>query len=111
MADQPKEEAKAPQPEVAPKPRRRMGPLGWIILLVVLVGAGIGGSMLWGYLESYEDTDDAQIDGDIYAITSRIAGTVKAVYVENNQQVRRDSCSWNSIPGITMCPWNRLRLP
>jgi len=88
MADQPKEEAKAPQPEVAPKPRRRMGPLGWIILLVVLVGAGIGGSILWGYLESYEDTDDAQIDGDIYAITSRIAGTVKAVYVQDNQQVK-----------------------
>ena len=63
-------------------------PISWIILLVVLVGAGIGGSALWNYLDSYEDTDDAQIDGDIYAITSRIAGTVKAVYVEDNQQVK-----------------------
>jgi membrane fusion protein (multidrug efflux system) len=97
MADQPNEDGKNPQPqerkpdapaEVAPKPKRRMGPLGWIIVLVVLVGAGIGGTILWGYLESYEDTDDAQIDGDIYAITSRIAGTVKAVYVQDNQQVK-----------------------
>ena len=46
------------------------------------------GYRLWGYLESYESTDDAQIDGDIYAITSRIAGTVKAVYVQDNQQVK-----------------------
>jgi membrane fusion protein (multidrug efflux system) len=90
MADQPKEDGKTSlsAPEVAPKPKRRMGPLGWIVLLVILVGAGIGGSMMWGYLESYEDTDDAQIDGDIYAVTSRIAGTVKAVYVEDNQPVK-----------------------
>ena len=65
-----------------------MGPVGWVILLVVLAGVVFGGSMLWGYLDSYEDTDDAQVDGDIYAITSRIAGTVKAVYVQDNQQVK-----------------------
>ncbi len=65
-----------------------MGPIGWIVVLVVLAGAAYGGSRLLHYLESYEDTDDAQIDGDIYAITSRIAGTVKAVYVEDNQQVK-----------------------
>jgi membrane fusion protein (multidrug efflux system) len=65
-----------------------MGPIGWIVLLVVVAGAAIGGSMLLRYLDSYEDTDDAQIDGDIYAVTSRIAGTVKAVYVQDNQQVK-----------------------
>ncbi len=65
-----------------------MGPIGWIVLLIVLAGAAIGGSMLLRYLESYEDTDDAQIDGDIYAITSRITGTVRAVYVQDNQQVK-----------------------
>ena len=65
-----------------------MGPVGWIVLLVVVAGAAIGGSMLLRYLDSYEDTDDAQIDGDIYAVTSRIAGTVKAVYVQDNQQVK-----------------------
>jgi membrane fusion protein, multidrug efflux system len=84
MADQ----ASEPQAEPAPKPRRRMNPIRWIVILVVLIAAVIGGRMLWTYLDSYEDTDDAQIDGDIYAITSRIAGTVKAVYVEDNQQVK-----------------------
>jgi len=65
-----------------------MGPIGWILLLVVLAGAAIGGTVLLRYLDSYEDTDDAQIDGDIYAVTSRIAGTVKAVYVQDNQEVK-----------------------
>jgi membrane fusion protein (multidrug efflux system) len=84
MADQPNE----PRAEPAPRPRRNRGPVKWIVLVVVLVAAVIGGRMLWTYLGSYEATDDAQIDGDIYAITSRIAGTVKAVYVQDNQQVK-----------------------
>ena len=98
MADQPnnpeqKQPDQKPQeqrPQEAPKPRRRrrMGPIGWTILLVVLAGVVFGGTMLWGYLESYEDTDDAQVDGDIYAITSRIGGSIKAVYVQDNQQVK-----------------------
>ncbi|MDQ1472181.1 MAG: rane fusion protein multidrug efflux system [Bryobacterales bacterium] len=65
-----------------------MGPVGWVVLLVILVAAGIGGARLWTYLQSYEETDDAQVDGDIYAVTSRIAGTIKAVHVEDNQQVK-----------------------
>ena len=88
---QPKDSEKTPaQPaaEAAPKRRRKMGPVGWIVILVLLAGAGIGGTYLRGYLQSYESTDDAQIDGDIYAITSRIAGTVRAVYVEDNTPVK-----------------------
>ena len=65
--------------------RLRDHPIKLVIFLIVLVGAAIGGYRLWNYLESYESTDDAEIDGDIYAVTSRIAGTVKAVYVEDNQ--------------------------
>ncbi len=93
-------EQKAPQSAAPARPqekpverppavrRRRMGPLGWLILLVVLAAVIVGGSRLWTYLESYEDTDDAQIDGDIYSVTSRINGMIRAVYVEDNQQVK-----------------------
>jgi membrane fusion protein (multidrug efflux system) len=85
MADQANQENK---PEAPPRKKRRMGPIGWVILLVVLGAALFGGSILWAYLQSYEETDDAQIDGDIYSVTSRISGTVKAVYVQDNQAVK-----------------------
>ncbi len=93
MADTPQQ----PQPEQRQeiRPRKSTGrtlrdhPIRVVVFLIVLVGAAIGGYTLWNYLESYESTDDtpAEIDGDIYAVTSRIAGTVKAVYVE--EQIRK----------------------
>jgi membrane fusion protein (multidrug efflux system) len=93
LAEKPKAEdrpkADRPAEEKAPaRPKRRMGPLGWLILLVILVAAVFGGMRLLAYLDSYEETDDAQVDGDIYAVTSRIAGTIKAVHVQDNQQVK-----------------------
>jgi membrane fusion protein (multidrug efflux system) len=66
----------------------RAHPIKFAVLLIVVVAAAIFGPQYWHYLNSYESTDDAQIDGNIYAITSRIAGTIKAVYVEDNQQVK-----------------------
>lgn len=39
-------------------------------------------------MQSYEDTDDAQIDGDMYAVTSRVAGTVVAVHAQDNETVK-----------------------
>jgi membrane fusion protein (multidrug efflux system) len=42
----------------------------------------------WLYSRTYESTDDAQVDGHLNSIASRVAGTVKAVYVENDQPVR-----------------------
>jgi membrane fusion protein, multidrug efflux system len=92
MADTPQQ----PQPEQRQeiRPRKSTGrtlrdhPVKVVIFLLALVGAAIGGYRLWNYFDSYESTDDAQIDGDIYAVTSRIAGTVMAVYVQDNQAVK-----------------------
>jgi len=64
-------------------------PLATLTLLVLLVAMLVAGWFLWGYLQSYESTDDAQVDGHMNAIASRISGTVTAVYVENNQSVER----------------------
>jgi membrane fusion protein (multidrug efflux system) len=80
-----------PEKEKAPPPRRRgilAHPIKIGVFLIVLAIAIVAGLRLWTYLDSYESTDDAQVDGDIYPITSRIAGTVKAVYVEDNQEVK-----------------------
>ncbi|MEO6803953.1 MAG: HlyD family secretion protein, partial [Granulicella sp.] len=52
-----------------------------VILVVVIAG-------LFYYHSTFsEDTDDAQVDGDLYQISSRISGQVVKVYVEDNQKV------------------------
>jgi membrane fusion protein (multidrug efflux system) len=47
----------------------------------------VGAKQLWGYFDSYESTDDAQIEGHLNGISSRISGTVTAVHFENNQKI------------------------
>jgi len=54
---------------------------------VVLVLVVVSGIWYW-YTLGYETTDDAQIDGHINSVSSRIAGTIEKVYVEDNQLVQ-----------------------
>ncbi len=42
----------------------------------------------WFYARQFEDTDDAQTDGNISALSPRVAGTVTAVHVVDNQTVK-----------------------
>jgi len=46
-----------------------------------------GGLLVYWYFSSYESTDDAQIDGYIHPVSSRVAGYVTRVTVDNNQYV------------------------
>ena len=55
-----------------------------VLLLLVVTAAAIPG---WRYLSSYEETDDAQVDGHIIAVSSRINGTITGVYVVDTQPV------------------------
>jgi membrane fusion protein, multidrug efflux system len=70
--------------EVARPPSRRRGII--IAVVVVLVLAALG---FWWHSTYYEDTDDAQINGHLIQISSRIAGQVIKVNVEENQQVNK----------------------
>ncbi len=83
MADEKPEQQNAspdPQPE-KPKSRRRFLIIGVIALLVV--GAGL----FWWHSAYYESTDDAQVNGHLIQISSRIVGQVIKVNVDENQAV------------------------
>jgi membrane fusion protein (multidrug efflux system) len=57
-----------------------------ILLLLIAAAVAVPG---WSYLFSYEDTDDAQIDGHIILVSSRISGTIAHVYVIDTQTVSK----------------------
>jgi membrane fusion protein (multidrug efflux system) len=56
-----------------------------IIGVVVLLVAGF---FLWRYFNSYESTDDAQIDGHLNPVSARITGHVEKLLVTDNQYVQ-----------------------
>jgi membrane fusion protein, multidrug efflux system len=56
-----------------------------IIGIVVLLVAGF---FLWRYFSSYEDTDDAQIDGHLNPVSARVSGHVESLLVNDNEFVR-----------------------
>src|SRR5229473_3513943 len=64
-----------------PKVRR------YLVAAVVVVVAGVASYYVWRYVNSYETTDDAQIDGHINAVSGRIVGNVIDVRAEDEQYV------------------------
>jgi membrane fusion protein, multidrug efflux system len=68
-------------------PARTLSPRARIVVAVVLVVLALAAGAWYVHAQTYESTDDAQIDGHINAVSSRISGNVAKVYVEDNQTV------------------------
>jgi membrane fusion protein (multidrug efflux system) len=66
------------------KPRKLVFP---IILGLVLVGALIFTVKEYVFLQSHEETDDAQVDGDISPVIARVSGYVQEIRFQDNQYV------------------------
>src|ERR1700747_2274459 len=81
----PPEPGARPEPPRSPESRRRFGFLALGILVVLAVAA----FFLWRYLQTYESTDDAQVDGHVNAISARVSGYVQSVNVQDNQYVEK----------------------
>lgn len=59
--------------------------IGLIAGAIILLVAGI---LLWRHFSSYENTDDAQVDGHLNSISARVSGHVLKRLVEDNQFVQ-----------------------
>jgi membrane fusion protein, multidrug efflux system len=59
-----------------------------LLVMMLILALGAVAPFAWNYLQSYESTDDAQIDGHIDPVSSRINGTVIQVHPENNDRVK-----------------------
>src|SRR5208282_2279527 len=64
-------------------------PVRLVLALVVAALMCVGGMRFWNYLQSYQWTDDAEIDGHLDPISTRINDTVVRVYVENTYHVKK----------------------
>ena len=56
--------------------------------MLLFLAVGALSPFAWNYLQSYESTDDAQIDGHIDPLSSRINGTVIRVHAEDDDRVK-----------------------
>ena len=89
---EPKHQPKHPGGNGRRPSRRAVRGIVWTLVLVLLGStAMIGGPRLWRYLDAYESTDDAQVDGHIAPISSRIEGTIERVYVQDTDSVKAGS--------------------
>src|SRR5271154_1681113 len=63
-------------------PRTRLFLIFGIVVLLVVI------FFVMRYLTSYQDTDDAQIDGHLNSVSARVSGHVAKLLVEDNQYVQ-----------------------
>jgi len=84
VADNPTQTQNEPitETEIEKPQTRRRGILVAVVVVIVLIAVGI-----WWRSTFSEDTDDAQVNGHLIQVSSRIAGQVIKVYVSENQQV------------------------
>jgi len=101
MAQETETQERRPQP---PAQERRAAPLSerdlkWrqfrernprfrMFLIIGIVVLLVAGFFLWRYFNSYESTDDAQVDGHLNPVSARVSGHVEKLLVTDNQYVQ-----------------------
>jgi membrane fusion protein (multidrug efflux system) len=59
-----------------------------VVPLLIVAVLGVAGYFIWKHLNTYESTDDAQVDGHINVISTRISGNVTDVLAEDQKFVK-----------------------
>ncbi|MFC0134849.1 secretion protein HlyD [Massilia eurypsychrophila] len=73
----------AAAPAGTPPNRRLIG----IVVVIALIAVGIGGRM-WYSSHYFVETENAYVSGHVHPVSSRVAGVVTRVVVEDNQRVK-----------------------
>ncbi|GGF05262.1 HlyD family secretion protein [Hymenobacter cavernae] len=68
---------------------RSKRPIILVILALILLVGGYFGWQRYQFGQTHEDTDDAQVEGDVYPIIPRVGGPVLEVKVDDNQVVKK----------------------
>ncbi|ABL64164.1 HlyD family secretion protein [Chlorobium phaeobacteroides] len=84
MAEQEKNIGTAEKPE-----EKATNPLRLVITVLLVLAAVVWGGSKIRHSFLYVETDNAQIEGDVYPVISKVPGTVQSVLVRTNQEVRR----------------------
>jgi membrane fusion protein (multidrug efflux system) len=77
--------ARSPAPAADTSRKRRK----WVlpVIAIVVLGALAWGVQKWMYARVHESTDDAQVEGHIIPVLSKVGGYVDAVTVQDNDSV------------------------
>ena len=75
---------------IRPKPKSLAGRFSGKILFSLLFATVVLASLIYIVnSEAYQSTDDAFIDGHVIMVSSKVAGRVQAVHVDDNQRVNK----------------------
>lgn len=69
--------------------KKKRNPVFIIVLAILVIGGGWFGISKYQHSLHHEDTDDAQVNGDISPVIPRVAGYVTEVKVRDNQRVKK----------------------
>jgi membrane fusion protein (multidrug efflux system) len=86
--NQPSPPPAAPQREFRSRPSRTAQPGFRIAIIIGTVVLLVAAFFVYRYVTSYEDTDDAEVDGNVISISPRISGHVIKLDIVDNQYVQ-----------------------
>ncbi len=64
--------------------------IAFVLLAVIIILGAVGLFLYMRYKATHISTDDAFVDGRVHVIASKIPGTVGALYITDNQLVRKN---------------------
>ncbi len=71
-----------------PAPGKKRGVLFWLVVIVALAASGLWLARFIHRSITFEETDDAYINGHIHQVSSRGAGSITEVLVRENEEVK-----------------------